>query len=260
MKKNFLTLSTTSLFVIFIFLLFPQLVLAKDTDTDNDGLSDVQEAYYFTDPNNPDTDLDGYLDGVEVEHNYSPHAPGAKMIYENDYDEDGLSDWHEMWFGSSIGEKDTDQDGQDDYTEAMVGHDPTSLNTEKRYDTTIVVDRTKQRLYYYVSKLKMFNFPVSTGNPETETPHGEFAVSRKIEVKRYVGVDYDLPHVKWNMEFKPGYYIHSAYWHNDFGKRTHSHGCVNLLEENAKELYQYVDLGTSVHVIGETPKHYQVEM
>jgi hypothetical protein len=35
-------------------------------DTDNDGLTDLQEAFLGTDPNNPDTDGDGLTDGDEV--------------------------------------------------------------------------------------------------------------------------------------------------------------------------------------------------
>ena len=35
-------------------------------DIDHDGLSDADEAYYGTDPKNPDSDGDGYLDGEEV--------------------------------------------------------------------------------------------------------------------------------------------------------------------------------------------------
>lgn len=35
-------------------------------DIDHDGLSDDDEAYYSTDPKNPDSDGDGYLDGEEV--------------------------------------------------------------------------------------------------------------------------------------------------------------------------------------------------
>ncbi len=39
--------------------------LNLDTDSDNDGLSNETEALAGTDPNNPDTDGDGILDGVE---------------------------------------------------------------------------------------------------------------------------------------------------------------------------------------------------
>jgi len=43
-----------------------------ELDSDNDGLSDLEEGEYGTDPNNPDTDGDGYLDGEEVENGYDP--------------------------------------------------------------------------------------------------------------------------------------------------------------------------------------------
>ncbi|MCK5475146.1 MAG: hypothetical protein KAI71_01005 [Candidatus Pacebacteria bacterium] len=45
-------------------------------DTDNDGLSDNDEAKYGCDMNNPDTDGDGYLDGDEVENGYNPMGEG----------------------------------------------------------------------------------------------------------------------------------------------------------------------------------------
>jgi hypothetical protein len=46
------------------------------SDSDNDGLSDQMEIFYKTDPNNPDTDADGYKDGEEVINGYSPSGPG----------------------------------------------------------------------------------------------------------------------------------------------------------------------------------------
>lgn len=44
----------------------------QETDADKDGLSDLREKALGTDPQNPDTDGDGYLDGVEVINGYSP--------------------------------------------------------------------------------------------------------------------------------------------------------------------------------------------
>jgi len=51
-------------------------------DSDNDGLSDNEENLYGTDPENPDTDGDGYSDGVEVKSGYSPikAAPGDRVV------------------------------------------------------------------------------------------------------------------------------------------------------------------------------------
>lgn len=45
-------------------------------DRDNDGLPDVLEAVYGTDPLNQDTDGDGYKDGSEVCDGYNPLGPG----------------------------------------------------------------------------------------------------------------------------------------------------------------------------------------
>ncbi len=44
----------------------------RGTDTDNDLLTDKREEELGTDPNNPDTDGDGYKDGIEVANGYNP--------------------------------------------------------------------------------------------------------------------------------------------------------------------------------------------
>jgi hypothetical protein len=51
-------------------------------DSDQDGLSNVEEKMYGTDPYNPDTDGDGYTDGAEVKSGYDPlkPAPGDKIV------------------------------------------------------------------------------------------------------------------------------------------------------------------------------------
>lgn len=234
-------------------------VYAQEKDTDGDGLSDTAEQLYFTNPAIPDTDGDGYLDGQEVAHEYSPHCLAPKWMNECDYDSDGLNDWLERWFGSSIGMADTDGDGYSDFAEVMRGYSPAEPFGAQKFDRYIEVDRTKQRLYYFVDGVKILNYPVSTGNPDSETPSGEFTIQALIEEKRYVGPGYDLAGVKWNMQFKPMYYLHGAYWHNDFGVRTHSHGCVNLRNDDAQVLYTYMDLGVKIRITGETPPYYTVE-
>lgn len=51
-------------------------------DSDQDGLSNDEEALYKTDPLDKDSDDDGYTDGVEVESGYDPRkpAPGDKLV------------------------------------------------------------------------------------------------------------------------------------------------------------------------------------
>jgi uncharacterized protein involved in exopolysaccharide biosynthesis len=50
-------------------------------DSDQDGLTDLEEGSYGTDPKNRDTDGDGYSDGAEVKSGYDPTvpAPGDRM-------------------------------------------------------------------------------------------------------------------------------------------------------------------------------------
>lgn len=49
-----------------------------EEDIDNDGLLNIDESYWNTDFENPDTDGDGFLDGEEVASRYSPTEPSPK--------------------------------------------------------------------------------------------------------------------------------------------------------------------------------------
>jgi len=49
-------------------------------DSDEDGLSDEEEAALGTDPNNKDSDGDGIEDGVEVEQGRNPLVNEAVII------------------------------------------------------------------------------------------------------------------------------------------------------------------------------------
>jgi len=54
------------------------LSFGADSDWDNDGLNNREESFWGTNPNKPDTDGDGYLDGEEVASSHDPliKAPG----------------------------------------------------------------------------------------------------------------------------------------------------------------------------------------
>ena len=77
------------LFFSLLFLSMTFFVFADDTatdknifqDSDQDGLSNDEEALYKTDPLDKDSDDDGYMDGVEVESGYDPlkPAPGDRV-------------------------------------------------------------------------------------------------------------------------------------------------------------------------------------
>ena len=50
-------------------------------DSDNDGISDVDEVnLYKTDPSSPDTDGDGFADGIEIVRGYNPIDPAVEAV------------------------------------------------------------------------------------------------------------------------------------------------------------------------------------
>jgi|GEM_PF-3514177 hypothetical protein len=61
----------------------PFTLLDSSLDRDQDGLSDGDEIRLMTKPNNPDTDNDGYIDGLEVIRGYNPlvAGPNDKIEY-----------------------------------------------------------------------------------------------------------------------------------------------------------------------------------
>lgn len=119
----------------------------------------------------------------------------------------------------------------------------------------IKVDISDQTLYAYENGALTNEFLVSTGTYAFPTPLGKTEVTAKLPVHRYTwsyGPDnpnnYDLDGVQWNLRFRRHYYIHSAYWHNNFGNRM-SHGCVNMSTDEAKWVYDWSEVGTTVEIV-----------
>lgn len=244
-----------TLFVLLAFLLSPNSTRAEgEIDSDNDGLSDYEEIHiYHTDPNNKDTDGDGYLDGEEVRNGFSPLVPGKKMS-EVDTDNDGLTDEMEIKLKTDLGSFDTDGDKATDGEEVFRGDDPLVPGPSRTtVERKVEVDLSSQKLFYFMNGVKLGEMYVSTGMLKTPTPRGEFEIQRKVPVIHYIGEDYNLPNTKWNLQFKKSYYLHGAYWHNQFGIRPMSHGCVNIAYKDVEKLYSFMDVGDKVYIYGKTP-------
>ena len=103
----------------------PAVPISESGDTDGDGLSDVDEAAYNSDPLNKDYDADGLLDGDEV------YIYGTDPL-NNDSDGDGLLDGEESGsFGTSPATSDADGDGLTDSDEIYTyGTDPAAFDTD----------------------------------------------------------------------------------------------------------------------------------
>lgn len=118
----------------------------------------------------------------------------------------------------------------------------------------ILIDRSEQKLIAYNDDDSIFmEESISTGRDSTPTPRGTFTIFMKMPTRYMQGplpgisTDYyDLPGVPWNLYFtEQGGALHGAYWHDKFGQQW-SHGCVNLPLAEAKRLYLWADLGTTV--------------
>jgi len=118
----------------------------------------------------------------------------------------------------------------------------------------IIIDLSEQRLYAFDHGALATTFLVSTGNKKYPTLPGNFRILRKIAKMDYRWSygpgnpdNYELKNVHWNSQFTAHQYIHEAYWHNAFGT-VRSHGCVNSRLNDAKFIYDWVEVGTPVTV------------
>jgi lipoprotein-anchoring transpeptidase ErfK/SrfK len=111
----------------------------------------------------------------------------------------------------------------------------------------IQVDLSEQRLIAWQGGKPVFGVIVSTGKKSTPTPIGVFNIYTKLKTTRMKGEGYDIPNVPHTMYYQGGYGIHGAFWHNNFGTPV-SHGCVNLAPNQAKKLFNWASVGTTVVV------------
>lgn len=170
-----------------------------------------------------------------------------------DTDHDGLPDAWETILGTDSNTADTDGDTYPDGLEIQNSYDPLNPNPIKK-EKLIKVSIREQKLRYFFDGKLLEEFAVSTGLKQTPTPLGNFSILKKRPVVHYkgtlLGKKYNYPNTKWNMAFKTersgiSYYIHGAYWHNEFGKRR-SAGCVNVRYQDMEMLYAFTQLGTKV--------------
>jgi lipoprotein-anchoring transpeptidase ErfK/SrfK len=121
---------------------------------------------------------------------------------------------------------------------------------EKRVE----VDLKNQMVTAYEADKSVFTARVATGASfhmtdgtvqDFSTPKGNHRVYMKLPSQHMVGgaagdADfYDLPGICWISYFVTrGIAFHGTYWHNDYGT-PRSHGCVNMLPEDAKWIYMW---------------------
>jgi hypothetical protein len=118
----------------------------------------------------------------------------------------------------------------------------------------IEVDVTKQVTTAYEDDKPVFTARVATGATFTlsngtvnyfRTIPGDHHVFLKSASQHMIGGTvgdtdyYDLPGIGWCSYFtSSGIAFHGTYWHNDYGL-PRSHGCVNMLPEDAKWVFRW---------------------
>ena len=125
----------------------------------------------------------------------------------------------------------------------------------------IDVNLTHQTVVAYEGDRSVLIAPTTSGRPGWETPVGTFRVQRRVENETMVGStllrldtfeipDYHLENVKWTQYFTDGgAALHTNYWRPaSIFAMPSSHGCLGLLEQHAKWLWDWARVGTPLAI------------
>jgi hypothetical protein len=116
----------------------------------------------------------------------------------------------------------------------------------------IAVDTYEQSLGVYVDGRLIFATLISSGSRYFPTRPGTFHVWAKLNSGQMSGSYlpdrrdyYSLENVPWILYYDGDRALHGAYWHDNFGIRT-SHGCVNVSPRDARWLFGFAQVGSTV--------------
>lgn len=121
----------------------------------------------------------------------------------------------------------------------------------KNGETWIDINLTRQVLVAYEGEKPVFATLVSTGEAgladhegSTATKKGIFRIHTKFVSTTMdsdaAGEEFELRDVPYVQYFEDGYALHGAYWHDRFGQPK-SHGCINLMPEDARRLFFWTE-------------------
>jgi lipoprotein-anchoring transpeptidase ErfK/SrfK len=203
-----------------------------------------------SEPSAFDSDGDGYDDATEVANGWSPFGP--LRLGENDADGDGLTDGDELARGTDPRAADTDGDGFADGLEVRNAYDPLDAAPSK-LKKRVVISIARQELTYYLGDVAVATHPVSTGRPGRPTPTGTFAILDKMprawSSSAKLWMPYWMPFIgtKYGLHELPEWPGGRKEGETSLGTPV-SGGCVRLGVGAAKELYEWVDIGTEVTI------------
>ena len=148
------------------------------------------------------------------------------------------------------------KEGKTGTIEPVYLYEGKSRDTNDIGGTYVEISIEEQRMWCYKDGQLIVDTPVVTGNPNKEgcaTPAGSvWAIDAKKQGAVLTGEGYTQPVTYW-MPFNGNVGIHDAdTWRSEYGgeiyKTNGSHGCVNTPTENARKIFEAVEIGTPVIV------------
>lgn len=138
-------------------------------DSDNDGLTDLEETNFGTNLNNPDTNGDGYSDGEEVKNGYNPNGPGK------------------------FGEEGINEDANDQLNIGTESNKNIDTSAEKFISNVNVTDNSARFISEYYGNIANGNleqaYEMSKKNVSFNTFKGWYLKTSKITLDNLVRID-----------------------------------------------------------------------
>lgn len=131
---------------------------------------------------------------------------------------------------------------------------PANIQPVPGYTTYVDIDISSQTVTYFENGVIKLQTPCVTGldNGKRNTPCGTYKILTKVPGKRLKGKTWNCWVNRWMKFTNSNIGLHDASWRSNFGgdiyKTNGSHGCVNLPKEASYQLYDIVNVGTTVIV------------
>jgi hypothetical protein len=122
---------------------------------------------------------------------------------------------------------------------ARVKPRPARIGPTERW---VGVSLAEQTAVAYEGDHPVYAALIASGLPGTPTVQGVFRTWLRRETGKMAGPGYYIEDVTWTCYFYSGYSLHTAYWHDAFGK-PRSHGCVNMSPYDAWWIFQWSAAG-----------------
>ncbi len=177
------------------------------------------------------------------------HAGWPVALYGAETGEDaaGTDLWFRTWSGNYV-------------SAATVGPFVAPQPAETFAGHWVDVDLTTKYAIAYIDATPVFAAITITGKPGFETPTGTFSIFRRVELDTLDSATTGIPNgdpESYRLENVPyvqyfadgGFALHANYWSDpwEYGY-ARSHGCVNLMEEDAAWFWQFLSIDSTVSI------------